>query len=369
MPSDYLINTFRNKTSKELKKYTDEPELYREDEVLAAELIINDRKLITKKGKPKYAPVYDETVTFPERPDEGARENTVNKTIFSLISFLSLTYFVFDWDIQFLIICTGVLIVHELGHFLAMKFFNYTDLGIYFIPLLGALATGKKDKISQSQEMLILFAGPIPGILIGIVLGIIGGRIGHPMLIEVGNIFIIINLFNLIPILPLDGGQIIRVLFSDSKGIINALFVLLSAISMGYLAFYLESYVLLAFPVMMLLRLFMLPQIQKVKKEVVNFDIDIHKNFNELTDRDYWVIRDQMGIHMASMAKYIQNGLYAEHKKEHLIMTHMRNVLVPDQAIPLKWPWKITALLFWFCSFFISLVFWVALTQAHEKMN
>ena len=63
--------------------------------------------------------------------------------------------------------------IHELGHFFAMKYFHYKDLGIFFIPLLGAYVSGSKREVSQKQSAIILLAGPLPGIIIGIALYLI----------------------------------------------------------------------------------------------------------------------------------------------------------------------------------------------------
>jgi Zn-dependent protease len=38
-----------------------------------------------------------------------------------------------------------VLLIHELGHFLAMKAFGYKNLNIIFTPPFGAVATGTKE--------------------------------------------------------------------------------------------------------------------------------------------------------------------------------------------------------------------------------
>jgi hypothetical protein len=48
-----------------------------------------------------------------------------------------------------------VVLIHELGHFLAMKYFGYKDLGMFFIPLLGAYVSGTKKKFHK--ENLPLF--------------------------------------------------------------------------------------------------------------------------------------------------------------------------------------------------------------------
>ena len=60
-----------------------------------------------------------------------------------------------------------VLVIHEMGHFIAMKVFKYQNVRMLFIPLMGAFVQGKKSNYSQKQSLIVLIAGPFPGIIIG----------------------------------------------------------------------------------------------------------------------------------------------------------------------------------------------------------
>jgi hypothetical protein len=68
-----------------------------------------------------------------------------------------------------LLLITAIVGFHEMGHFIAMKAFRYKDLGIFFIPLLGAYVSGSKREVSQKESAIILLAGPLPGIVLGAV--------------------------------------------------------------------------------------------------------------------------------------------------------------------------------------------------------
>ncbi|NTV04424.1 LptF/LptG family permease, partial [bacterium] len=52
-------------------------------------------------------------------------------------------------------VLVGVLLVHELGHFAAMKLFKYSDVQIFFIPMLGAAVTGSPTKHVQVNKPLV----------------------------------------------------------------------------------------------------------------------------------------------------------------------------------------------------------------------
>ncbi|MEW5848237.1 MAG: site-2 protease family protein [Myxococcota bacterium] len=128
------------------------------------------------------------------------------------------------------------ILVHELGHFGAMKLLGYQDTSIFFVPFLGGATTGRKKDATLGQEMVVLLAGPVPGLLLAAVLAATGvaERAG---LREGLVVLAAINLFNLLPVLPLDGGRILHgLLFSRSAGG-DVFFRLLAAGVMLLLAF------------------------------------------------------------------------------------------------------------------------------------
>ena len=76
-----------------------------------------------------------------EKPDDTG--NVLIKSVASLAIYLLAGYFFFP-SYKILLLVTVVVLIHEMGHFLAMKFYGYNDLGVFFIPLLGAYVSGHK---------------------------------------------------------------------------------------------------------------------------------------------------------------------------------------------------------------------------------
>lgn len=123
-------------------------------------------------------------------------------------------------------------LVHELGHaFTAIAFGKHPRID--FIAL-GGLTSYQGDKLKLWQQFIITFNGP----LFGIFLFVFASLILHlhffenPLLIRSFQILQFVNLFwsivNLLPVLPLDGGQLLRIIFEGIwgvKGIRYALFV------------------------------------------------------------------------------------------------------------------------------------------------
>ena len=115
-----------------------------------------------------------------------------------------------------LFIFFGIILFHEFGHLLAMKFFKFKNLKLFFIPLFGAAVTGKSSNNDGFKNCLISLFGPLPGILAAIILLLF--LKDNQIVRQIALISLIINGFNLLPILPLDGGNIINsILFSRNK--------------------------------------------------------------------------------------------------------------------------------------------------------
>jgi Zn-dependent protease len=132
-------------------------------------------------------------------------------------------------------------LVHELGHvFMGRLFGSHGHIVLYSF---GGLAIGSSALRNRWQRIAVYFAGPLAGfILFGLVWW--WGRLNPhgPLLRSAILDMIVINLFwgiiNLLPIWPLDGGQISRDLFDwllPSNGIRVALGV--STVVAGLIAF------------------------------------------------------------------------------------------------------------------------------------
>ncbi len=119
----------------------------------------------------------------------------------------------FKWSPRTLLVLLSVLLFHELGHFAAMKAFGYKNLRMFFIPLFGAAVTGQKMERSGWKKAVVALLGPGPGIVVGFTLAIVAGVAESASLERVAWMLILLNGFNLLPFLPLDGGWVMQALF------------------------------------------------------------------------------------------------------------------------------------------------------------
>jgi Zn-dependent protease len=302
-------------------------------------------------------PVENNFIYPPKLPadEPKSRANILLRSITSLALYLAVGYFFFNSNWTLVLALTGIVLFHELGHFLAMKMYNYQDLGIFFIPLVGAYASGKKHEVSQLQSAIILLAGPVPGIVVGVVLHYIAPYITHDysqvyLLSRIAWILIFLNLFNLLPVYPLDGGQLLNRLFLDGSNIISQIFIVISVGLMIWFALYgmqRPFYPLLILPLFLLSRLAADVQFDKLTKKIEAEGIDLNTSCEELSDENYWKIRNVL-IRLHLPFKNIPEAPPYEYSdKEDQIKNLMQSLLQRTLVQDISLSGKILIVLVW----------------------
>ena len=104
------------------------------------------------------------------------------------------------------------LFVHEFGHLLAYKLIGQPWGRMVFLPFLGALAMPRLPFESQGQSVFAALMGPGFSVILGFACAIpyLFGHQLNPILAGLGLMTVGINLFNLLPAEPLDGGIALR---------------------------------------------------------------------------------------------------------------------------------------------------------------
>lgn len=124
----------------------------------------------------------------------------------------------FTWEFALLIMV--MLFVHESGHVWAMKRCGVKTKGFYFIPFFGGAAVAESAFPSRAAEVHIAIMGPIFGLAFSALIGVLYYFTGNPIFAAGASWGALINLFNLLPINPLDGGRIWKsVAFSVHSGL------------------------------------------------------------------------------------------------------------------------------------------------------
>jgi Zn-dependent protease len=145
------------------------------------------------------------------------------------IAFLVWIYFYFE--LHFAAAIFIVIILHETGHFIALKLFNLPVHGLFFIPFVGAGVAPKDPFPSPEIEAAVALAGPAFGLPVSVIIILCNNMFGinfsfqiflvSPLLAEIilhlPLVNAALNLLNLAPVPPLDGGRALKCAFLRGK--------------------------------------------------------------------------------------------------------------------------------------------------------
>lgn len=114
-----------------------------------------------------------------------------------------------EYVISFVLIAAVSILIHELGHALAFK--HYGVQPSITLHGLGGVTTGSGD-LTPGRSILISLAGPVPPlVLIGLPAWLVWSSTGWTsdvILEQILFVNVLWSVFNLLPILPLDGGAV-----------------------------------------------------------------------------------------------------------------------------------------------------------------
>lgn len=102
-----------------------------------------------------------------------------------------------------------LIFLHELGHAAVMARKGLRTSPIVFIPLLGAFIGIKDQMRDAATEAEMAYGGPVAGALAATACYLVFERTGNPFWLHLAYVGFLLNLFNLIPVSPLDGGRVV----------------------------------------------------------------------------------------------------------------------------------------------------------------
>jgi Zn-dependent protease len=111
------------------------------------------------------------------------------------------------WGWEFAAGFVVLLFVHEMGHVIALRREGIKASAPMFVPFMGAVIVAKSLGDNALAEARVGLAGPILGSLGAAAVAVVGELTGSSLLIALAYFGFFINLFNLLPVVPLDGGR------------------------------------------------------------------------------------------------------------------------------------------------------------------
>jgi Zn-dependent protease len=120
---------------------------------------------------------------------------------------VSVAAYAWIWGLPFAIGFVLLIFVHELGHVVELRRQGVPASAPLFIPFLGAVIGMKELPDDAWKEARVALAGPILGSVGAAACWIAAEFTDSELLMGLAFVGFFLNLFNLIPIVPLDGGR------------------------------------------------------------------------------------------------------------------------------------------------------------------
>jgi len=111
------------------------------------------------------------------------------------------------WGWQFAAGFVVLIFIHEMGHVIALRREGIKASAPMFIPFMGAAITAKSLGDNALAEARVGLAGPILGSIGATAVAVAGALLHSDMLLALAYLGFLVNLFNLLPVVPLDGGR------------------------------------------------------------------------------------------------------------------------------------------------------------------
>ena len=130
------------------------------------------------------------------------------KLLFSFGSiFLSLWFYAVLFGWKFGIVFVLQILVHEMGHYLTFRNFGVPVSLPLFVPGLGAFVSSPMTA-DPARNAIAALMGPVFGVAAAAVCWAYGLATGEPFWLAAAYVGFFLNLFNLIPAYPFDGGRV-----------------------------------------------------------------------------------------------------------------------------------------------------------------
>ena len=144
---------------------------------------------------------------------------------------VSVAAYALIWGWKFAVGFVLLLFIHEIGHVIQLRREGIPASAPMFIPFLGALVAMKEMPKDAGAEARVGLAGPVIGTLGCLIPLALYGVTDNELFKALAFVGFFLNLFNLLPVLPLDGG---RALGALSPKVWYFGFVLLIAVTVIY---------------------------------------------------------------------------------------------------------------------------------------
>jgi len=125
---------------------------------------------------------------------------------------LSLAIYATIWGWPYAAGFIALMFAHEMGHYVAARQCGLNVGAPAFIPFVGAWINLKEQPRDVRTEAYVAVAGPLVGTVSAVAVYLWGRWTDGTLLLAIAYAGLFLNLFNLLPVSPLDGGRITAVI-------------------------------------------------------------------------------------------------------------------------------------------------------------
>ncbi|NOQ71377.1 MAG: hypothetical protein GQ574_05220 [Crocinitomix sp.] len=279
---------------------------------------------------------------YPVKPEllaGSAGRNRNGIILFGLVILFIAVNYLSD-SFMILIEVLLILALHELGHFIMMRIYRVKAQGMFIMSYFGNSTTSLRFSDSQRQQTFINLMGPLPGIILGSAI-FLYALYSEPSIfvIEIGVLLLVVNVLNLVPIDPFDGGRIVGGFFFNKNDQLKMIFTLISSVTMIVIGVYYGFIPLTVFGFLMGLKVRAFQKSKDLHEQMEETNVNYKKEYGDLTDKEYWKIRTIFLLNNPKLKEMIPSG-YTLWDNERLLVEQVRQVLridmKPDLSIVSK---------------------------------
>lgn len=159
---------------------------------------------------PRFQPKKPAPISFERRGEWGFGALVYGIYVDLGMAAVFLAVMSFLWSLQFALILMPLMIFHEFGHAWGMRLYGIRVKGIYFLPPIGLAVVPEDSMDDRLVETDTALLGPAWGLVSALVGVGLWMATGQPLFAQIAVIAAYLNLFNLLPVNPLDGGRVVK---------------------------------------------------------------------------------------------------------------------------------------------------------------
>jgi stage IV sporulation protein FB len=193
----------------------------------------------------------------------------------------------------------------------------------------------------------VISAGPLPGIWIGSAILIAASIFQEEWMLELSFLFLFLNVVNLIPIDPLDGGQLFKLFVNKKRDLFLMLFALISSLLMIFVGWMIDSYIILAFGFLMGFKVRGFQRNYHLRKVLDEKQIKYESTYDELSNEEYAKIKEVLIDETPALKKYLS---LSEENNDDFMASHVNAALLAPVLKDAGMGMKIFVVILWLLS-------------------